>query len=147
MRLENGLLESYQRRARQRHTAGEEVPSFEEQLLAPDHRAVVDEISRVARERVYYLGLLRDELRVIYRLPPHSDQWSVGLAKGEHTAAVPDSYANYDVTSTPAARQRFRGGACDHKRRPERGGCRPAAAAGAGGFSGHGGDAQSLASG
>ena len=96
LRLQKGL-EVYQRqRQRQRHTAGEEVQSFEEQLLAPDHRAVVDEISRVARERVYYLGPLRDEPRVIYRPPPHSDQWSVGL-KGEYTAAVLDSYANYSI--------------------------------------------------
>lgn len=93
-RLENGL-QSYQQRARQRPS--DEPPSFEEHLLAPEHRAVVDEISRVARERVYYLGPLRDEPRVIYRPPPHSEQWSVGL-KGEYTAAVLDSYANYDVT-------------------------------------------------
>jgi predicted ATPase len=94
LRLQKGL-EVYQRQ-RLRHTAGEEVQSFEEQLLAPDHRAVVDEIGRVARERVYYLGPLRDEPRVIYRPPPHSDQWSVGL-KGEYTAAVLDSYANYVI--------------------------------------------------
>lgn len=93
-RLENGL-QAYQQRARQRHS--DEPLAFEERLLAAEHRAVVDEISRVARERVYYLGPLRDEPRVIYRPPPHSDQWSVGL-KGEYTAAVLDSYANYGIT-------------------------------------------------
>ena len=92
-RLAQGL-QAYQQRARQRHS--DEPLAFEEHLLAPEHRAVVDEISRVARERVYYLGPLRDEPRVIYRPPPHSEQWSVGL-KGEYTAAVLDSYANYSI--------------------------------------------------
>ena len=87
-----GGLASFQR---QRHAA-DQPQSYEERLLVAEHRAVVDEIGRVARERVYYLGPLRDEPRVIYRPPPHSDQWSVGL-KGEYTAAVLDSYANYVI--------------------------------------------------
>lgn len=93
LRLESGLRVYLKDRQRE---SGKEQLSYEERLLPSEYRAMVDELGRAARERVYYLGPLRDEPRVIYQPPPHSDQWSVGL-KGEYAAAVLDSYANFTV--------------------------------------------------
>jgi predicted ATPase len=76
--------------------AGDGKLTFEERLLPVEFSGAVEQIRQLARQRVYYLGPLRDEPRVIYQTPPHSEQWSVGL-KGEYTAAVLDEYTNFAV--------------------------------------------------
>lgn len=62
---------------------------YEARLLPVMYMDPIDQISRVMREQIYFLGPLRDEPRVIYNPPPLSEQWSVGQ-KGEYTAAMLD---------------------------------------------------------
>lgn len=67
--------------------------ALEERLLPTEYHAAVDQIQHIWRERLYYLGPLRDDPRVLYRPPSQSDSLSVGL-KGEFTAAMLDLHRN-----------------------------------------------------
>ncbi|MBK8988196.1 MAG: DUF3696 domain-containing protein [Chloroflexi bacterium] len=69
---------------------------FEARLLPPAYAEAIDQINEVMGQKIYYLGPLREDPRVIYAIPPLSERISVGL-KGEYTAAMLDQYRNEPV--------------------------------------------------
>jgi predicted ATPase len=70
---------------------------FEARLLPSAYSEAVDQINEVMGRKLYYLGPLRDDPRVIYAIPPLSDRVNIGL-KGEYTAAMLDQHRNQLVT-------------------------------------------------
>lgn len=69
---------------------------LEAQLFPPEYAEALDQINEVMGGKIYYLGPLRDDPRVIYAIPPRSDRLGVGL-KGEYTAAMLNQYCNEPV--------------------------------------------------
>lgn len=70
--------------------------TYQERLLPVEFMTPINQIQRVFSEKIFYLGPLRDDPRVIYAQPPLSEHFSVGL-KGEFTAAKLDEYGNTRV--------------------------------------------------
>lgn len=57
---------------------------------------ITSQIQEFFKERVYYLGPLRDDPRFIYNLPPYPELTHVGL-KGEFTASVFERFKNVEI--------------------------------------------------
>lgn len=53
----------------------------------PQYSEIIQQIRRVFRSQIFYLGPLRDDPRTIYAIPPLPNQRDVGI-KGEYTAAM-----------------------------------------------------------
>ena len=69
---------------------------LEARLLPPAYAEAIDQINDVMGQKIYYLGPLRDDPRVIYAIPPLSGRINVGL-KGEYTAAMLDQHRNETI--------------------------------------------------
>ena len=59
----------------------------------PQYSQIIQQIRRVFRSQIFYLGPLRDDPRTIYAIPPLPNQRDVGL-KGEYTAAMLEIHQN-----------------------------------------------------
>lgn len=93
--LAAALVQYQSRESRPRSSPHGQI-GYEARLLPVAYMDPIDQISRVMREQIYFLGPLRDEPRVIYNSPPLSEQWSVGH-KGEYTAAMLDDARDMTV--------------------------------------------------
>ncbi len=69
---------------------------FETRLFPSEYMGAFEQIERLMKYQIYYLGPLRDDPRVIYAVPPLSERRHIGL-KGEFTAAILDRYGNENV--------------------------------------------------
>lgn len=93
-RLTGALLE-----VQSKLLTGQRLPAqteLEVRQLPAHHSQTLDQIKLSLGKRVYYLGPLRDDPRVIYAFPPLPNQRDVGL-KGEYTAAMLDTYGNQEI--------------------------------------------------
>ena len=74
------------------------------------YSTVIQQIRRVFRNQIFYLGPLRDDPRAIYGMPPLPNQRDVGL-KGEYTAAMLDIHKKLIVSypEPPELGKKFNG--------------------------------------
>ena len=107
-RLMSGVLPQVQRDLN-------DLPSFQKTELETrefpfQYNEIIQQIRRVFRGQIFYLGPLRDDPRTIYAIPPLPNQRDVGL-KGEYTAAMLEEYKNTPVRypQPPSPEEKFEG--------------------------------------
>ena len=91
------------------------LPSFQKTEIETrefpfQYNEIIQQIRRVFRDQIFYLGPLRDDPRTIYAIPPLPNQRDVGL-KGEYTAAMLEEHKNTPVRypQPPSPEEKFEG--------------------------------------
>ena len=75
----------------------------------PQYSELIQQIRRVFRSQIFYLGPLRDDPKTIYAIPPLPNQRDVGL-KGEYTAAMLEIHRNLIIDyPLPSSSDKFNG--------------------------------------
>lgn len=87
---------------------GKAETTYEKRLFSAEFMLPLNEIQSLFRDKIYYLGPLREAPSVIYAHPPISGKWNVGI-KGEFTAAMLDEYRNMWVSYPVPPEKEFSG--------------------------------------